>query len=146
MIGIFNRLALRGCDRYKSASRCITKKECSERYDQINEFEKMLTENGTVILKFLSPHLPRRAEAAADGTPQRRDQELEIPKGDLDDRGSGTISPRPTRLRSSTRARSWAPWYIVPADDNDIRDWLIARMIADALEKLDLNIPPRTRR
>jgi polyphosphate kinase 2 (PPK2 family) len=36
----------------------------------------------------------------------------------------------------------WAPWYVVPADDKDVRDWLVARTIADALDKLDLRYPP----
>jgi polyphosphate kinase 2 (PPK2 family) len=36
---------------------------------------------------------------------------------------------------------SWAPWYIVPADDEDVRNLLIARTIADTLDGLDLRYP-----
>jgi polyphosphate kinase 2 (PPK2 family) len=46
---------------------------------------------------------------------------------------------RPALRNTSTKS---APWYIVPADDKDVRDWLVSRVIADALEKLDLRYPP----
>jgi polyphosphate kinase 2 (PPK2 family) len=36
----------------------------------------------------------------------------------------------------------WAPWYIVPADDENARDLLVARKIADTLDGLDLRYPP----
>ena len=35
----------------------------------------------------------------------------------------------------------WAPWYIVPADDKDLRDVLVGRVVADTLESLDLRYP-----
>jgi polyphosphate kinase 2 (PPK2 family) len=34
-----------------------------------------------------------------------------------------------------------APWYIVPADDNDVRDLLVARTIAERLQKMHLRYP-----
>ena len=36
---------------------------------------------------------------------------------------------------------NYAPWYVVPADDEDARNLLVARKIADTLEELDLTYP-----
>lgn len=36
----------------------------------------------------------------------------------------------------------WARWYVVPADDKDVRNWMVAGTIADTLEDLDLSFPP----
>jgi len=61
---------------------------------------------------------------------------------DLDDRARWdefTDAYEGVLANTSTK---WAPWYIVPADDNKVRDWLVARTIADTLEKLHLRYPP----
>ena len=35
----------------------------------------------------------------------------------------------------------WAPWYVVPADDNDIRDWLVADLLVRTLERMAPEYP-----
>ena len=40
--------------------------------------------------------------------------------------------------KCSTR---WAPWYLVPADDNKTRNWLVARVIADTMAGMKLRYP-----
>jgi polyphosphate kinase 2 (PPK2 family) len=120
----------------------LDKKECSERYDQINDFEKMLAENGTVILKFFlhisrDEQKRRLTERLTDET-----KNWKFRKGDLDDREKWDEFTKAYEAALSHTSTKRAPWYIVPADDNDIRDWLVARTIADALEKLDLQYPP----
>jgi len=120
----------------------ITKKEWSARYDQINDFEKMLSENGTVILKFMlhisrDEQKRRLIERLTDET-----KNWKFRTGDLDDRAQWDDFTKAYEGALSHTSTEQAPWYIVPADDNDVRDWLIARTIADALEKLDLKYPP----
>ena len=61
---------------------------------------------------------------------------------DLDDRAHWddfTKAYRSVLARTSTKC---APWYIVPADDKDVRDYLIARSIADTMTRLRLRYPP----
>ena len=41
----------------------------------------------------------------------------------------------------SHTSSDWAPWYVVPADDKDVRDALISRTIADTLAGLKLRYP-----
>jgi PPK2 family polyphosphate:nucleotide phosphotransferase len=140
MIGIFNRSHYEDVlvPRVRGS---ITRKECAARYDEINDFESMLTRNGVVILKFML-HVSREEqkrrllERLSDPT---KNWKFRI--GDLEDRAKWdeyTDAYEGALKHTSTK---WAPWYVVPADDKDVRDWLVARTIADTLDKLDLKYP-----
>jgi PPK2 family polyphosphate:nucleotide phosphotransferase len=141
MIGIFNR------SHYEDVlvSRVhgsITKKEWLARYDEINDFEEMLDHNGVVILKFMlhvsrAEQKRRLMERLADET-----KNWKFRVGDLEDRAKWDDFTEAYEGALKHTSTKWAPWYIVPADDKDVRDWLIARTIADALDKLDLRYPP----
>jgi len=140
MIGIFNR------SHYEDilvprVYKLVPKKVWSARYDQINDFERMLTENNVVILKFLL-HVSREEQA------KRFEERLSDPKknwkfrvGDLDDRAQWDEFTKAYRGILHHTSTKWAPWYVVPADDKDVRDWLVARTIADCLDKLHLEYP-----
>ncbi|HEV7838555.1 MAG TPA: PPK2 family polyphosphate kinase [Gemmatimonadaceae bacterium] len=141
MIGIFNRSHYEDVivPRVRGS---LGKKECAERYDQINDFEEMLADNGTVILKFML-HISRdeqKRRLLERLTDETKNWKFRI--GDIEDREKWDDFTKAYEgaLRHTSTKR--APWYIVPADDNDVRDWLVARTIADALEKLDLRYPP----
>jgi PPK2 family polyphosphate:nucleotide phosphotransferase len=141
MIGIFNR------SHYEDVlvprvHGTITKKEWAARYDQINDFERLLSENGVVILKFFL-HVSR------DEQKERLRNRLEDPDknwkfrpGDLDDRKKWDDFTKAYRGILTNTSKKRAPWYVVPADDKDVRDWLVARTIADAMAKLKLRYPP----
>ena len=62
--------------------------------------------------------------------------------GDLDDRKRWDDFTKAYRGILENTSTDWAPWYVVPADDKDVRNYLIARCIADTLESLDLKYPP----
>jgi PPK2 family polyphosphate:nucleotide phosphotransferase len=140
MIGIFNR------SHYEDilvprVHGLFPKKVWSKRYDQINDFERMLADNGVVQLKFML-HISRKEQKArfeeriADDT---KNWKFRI--GDLDDRKRWDDYTRAYRDILERTSTDWAPWYVVPADDNDVRNYLIARCIADTLESLDLEYP-----
>ena len=61
--------------------------------------------------------------------------------GDLDDRKHWDAFTKAYRGILENTSTDRAPWYIVPADDKDLRDVLIARTVADALDSLDLRYP-----
>lgn len=141
MIGIFNR------SHYEDiivpqVHGSMPEEVWSARYDQINEFERTLTENSVVILKFLL-HVSR------DEQKKRLTERLENRKknwkfnlGDLDDRrlwDEYTTAYHDVIEKCSTE---WAPWYIVPADDEDARDLLVGQKITETLDSLDLHYPP----
>ena len=140
MFGIFNR------SHYEDVlvprvRHGMPKREYEARYRQINEFERMLTENGTVVLKFFlhisrDEQKQRLQDRLTDETKNWKFQE-----GDLDDRArwKSYTSAYADLLRACST--KWAPWYLVPADDKKLRTWLIARCIADTLESLGLRYP-----
>lgn len=141
MIGIFNR------SHYEDilvprVHDLVPKKVWSARYDQINDFERMLTENGVVILKFLL-HISReeqRTRLAERLSDEKKNWKFRV--GDLDDRARWDDFTKAYRGILTHTSTKWAPWYVVPADDKNVRDWLVARTIADRMDKLDLRYPP----
>jgi PPK2 family polyphosphate:nucleotide phosphotransferase len=111
------------------------------RYDQINEFERMLTENGTTVLKFFL-HISRKEQK------ERLLERLEDPAknwkfnpGDLEERhrwDEYTSAYRDVLARCST---GQAPWFVVPADKKSVRDVLIAEVVVQALEAMNPQFP-----
>ena len=141
MIGIFNR------SHYEDVivprvHGSITKKDWTARYDQINDFEQMLSANGTVILKFML-HISRdeqKRRLMDRLTDETKNWKFRV--GDLEDRAKWDDFTKAYEAALRHTSTKEAPWYIVPADDKDVRDWLVARTIADTLEDLDLRYPP----
>jgi PPK2 family polyphosphate:nucleotide phosphotransferase len=141
MIGIFNR------SHYEDVlvprvHDLVPRHVWTARYDQINEFEHMLTANGVVILKFML-HVSRTEQKA------RLLERLSDPEKnwkfrveDLDDRARWDEFTKAYRGALSHTSTEWAPWYVVPADDKGVRDYLVARTIAERLKKLRLRYPP----
>lgn len=139
-IGIFNR------SHYEDVlvvrvHGLVPKEVWSERYDQINDFERMLTENGVAILKFFL-HISR--EEQKDRLLERIHDPLKNWKfqvGDLDERkrwDDYTEAYEDVLEKCST---DWAPWYIVPADRKKTRDLLVARVVVDTLERMNPQFP-----
>ena len=140
MLGIFNR------SHYEDvlAPRVhgtVARPIWTSRYEQINDFERMLVQNNVVILKFFL-HVSRAAQR------RRILDRIETPKknwkfreGDLDDRrlwDEYTEAYRDMLQRCSTR---FAPWYLVPSDDEDIRNHLVLKTVVRTLKKLKLHYP-----
>ncbi|MFL5618344.1 MAG: PPK2 family polyphosphate kinase [Gemmatimonadaceae bacterium] len=140
MIGIFNRSHYEDIlvPRVHGIS---PKKVWSARYDQINDFERMLAANGVVQLKFML-HISRDEQKTR--FEERIEDETKNWKfrvGDLDDRKRWDDYTKAYAAILEKTSTEWAPWYLVPADDKDVRNYLIARCIADTLESLDLKYP-----
>lgn len=140
MIGIFNR------SQYEDVlvphvKGPMTAREAAARLVEINEFERILAEAGVVILKFFlhtsrAEQRERLQERLTDPT-----KNWKFNVGDLDDRARWSDYTRAYRLVLSRSSTKWAPWYVVPADDKDVRNWLIAETVADTLAGLGLRYP-----
>ncbi len=113
----------------------------SRRFRQINDFERMLVENGVSVVK-LFLHVSR------DEQKKRLLKRLEKPRkrwefdpNDLKDRerwDEFTEAYRDAIARCGTEE---APWHVIPADDKSVRNLLVARIVVDALERLDPQYP-----
>ncbi len=120
----------------------ITPAQTAQRYAQINDFERMLTETGTVICKFLL-HISK------DEQRQRLQERLDDPTknwkfalGDLEVRKQWDAYQRAYSDAIAATGTTWAPWTIVPADSKTHRDLMIATVMKQVLQGLKLRYPP----
>jgi len=120
----------------------ITPQQLQQRYAQINEFERMLTENGTVICKFML-HISKDEQRA------RLQERLDDPNkhwkfaaGDLEVRQQWDAYQRAYSEAIAATGTHWAPWTIVPADSKTHRNLMIATAVVETLRGLDLRYPP----
>ena len=111
------------------------------RYDQINDFERLLAETGTVILKFFlhidKDEQKKRLQARLDDPAKR----WKFRKGDLDDRALWLDYMAAYEEALARTSQKWAPWYIVPANKKWYRNLVVATVLVEALESLDIEIP-----
>ena len=120
----------------------ITPEQTAQRFAQINDFERMLTENGTVILKFM---LHISFEEQRERLQERIDDETKHWKfalGDLDARKQWKPYQKAYAALLNATSTSWAPWTVVPANSKTHRNLMIATLLRDALQKLALRYPP----
>jgi PPK2 family polyphosphate:nucleotide phosphotransferase len=140
MIGIFNRSYYEDVLVVK-VKKYAPAEAIERRYVQINEFEKMLAENGTRILKFML-HISKDEQAA------RLQERLDDPTKhwkfnprDLDDRKlwDDFMAAYETMVNRCSTAH--APWYVIPADRKWARNAAIARIVRETLEDMDPRYP-----
>jgi PPK2 family polyphosphate:nucleotide phosphotransferase len=139
-IGIFNR------SHYEDVLVVKVKKYASpeaieRRYDEINQFEKMLSDNGTKILKFM-------LNISKDEQAERLRERIAVPEkrwkfnpGDLEDRAlwDDYMAAYETALNRCSTAH--APWHVIPADRNWVRNAAIARIVRETLEEMNPQYP-----
>ncbi|MCA8900317.1 MAG: polyphosphate kinase 2 family protein [Hyphomonas sp.] len=115
--------------------------DIERRYDQINAFEKHLTENGVTIVKCML-HLGYEEQGIRLSERLTEQHKLwKFNPADLEDRRRWDefMGAYQTAVeRCSTRH---APWYIIPSDSRTRRNAMIARLVRGALEDMDLEWP-----
>ena len=121
----------------------ITAEQTKQRYAQINDFERLLTENGTVVLKFLL-HISKDEQRAR--LQDRLDDPTKYWKfsaGDLEVRKQWDAYQQAYSAAIAATGTQWAPWTIVPADSKTHRNLMIAKALKKTFESLKLRYPPR---
>ena len=120
----------------------ITAKQTAERFAQINDFERMLTENGTVILKFM---LHIGFDEQRERLQERIDDETKHWKfalGDIESRKQWKPYQKAYEALLNATSTPWAPWTVVPANSKTHRNLMIATLLRDTLLGLKLRFPP----
>ena len=120
----------------------IDGKECKRRFAHIRDFERMLSETGTVIVKFFL-HISKdeqkaRLQARLDD-PQKH---WKFDPQDLEERKLWTdYQDAYTELLAETDTDA-APWYVVPADSKTHRNLVVGSILKEVLEDMKLAYPP----
>lgn len=115
--------------------------EIERRYEQINQFEKHLAENGTRVLKLML-HISKEEQG------ERLAERLEVPHkrwkfnpGDLEDRKLWDDFQAAYEVVLQRCSTPHAPWHVVPADSRSRRDAIVARLIRAELEAMKPKYP-----
>jgi PPK2 family polyphosphate:nucleotide phosphotransferase len=113
----------------------ITPKFWKKRIDQINNFEKHISENGTIVMKFFL-HLSKEEQR------ERLLRRLEEGKhnwkfspGDLKEREHWDEYQQYYEEAINRTSTENAPWYIVPADDKEMARYIVAKIIWEEMQK-----------
>ncbi len=120
----------------------ITPAQTRQRFAHINDFERMLSETGTVILKFML-HISfeeqgRRLQERVDDPTKH----WKFSMGDLDARKQWDQYQKAYEVLLGATSSPWAPWTVVPSDSKTHRNLMIATLVRDTLKSLDLRYPP----
>jgi PPK2 family polyphosphate:nucleotide phosphotransferase len=109
---------------------------------QVREFERMLSEEGTAIVKVF-------LHVSADEQRKRLEERLADPekawkfsREDLVDRARRSDYLEAYEEVITETSTDWAPWHVVPADHNWVRNLAVAELLAHTLHELDPQLPP----
>ncbi len=119
----------------------VPEKVWKKRYDHINEFERLLANEGTTILKFFlhidKDEQKQRLQARLD----EPDKHWKFSLGDLEERKLWNQYMAAYEDVLNKTSTPWAPWYVIPANRKWYRDLVISTILVNTLKKLDMKYP-----
>jgi PPK2 family polyphosphate:nucleotide phosphotransferase len=141
MMEIFNR------SHYESVlvervHKLVPKEVWSRRYDQINDFERMLRSENTLILKFFLHISKEEQKKRFEARLEDKTKHWKFNPADLTERKKWDdyVAAFEDALRYCSTED--APWYVVPSDHKWFRNWVLSDTIVRAMEGLNLKYPP----
>lgn len=120
----------------------IDEAQCQRRYAHIRDFERMLCETGTVIVKVFL-HISK------DEQRQRLQERLDDPEkqwkfdpNDIAQRTCWDAYQRAYEAAIRETDADHAPWYVVPANSKTQRNLVVAHLLLETMQSLALHFPP----
>jgi polyphosphate kinase 2 (PPK2 family) len=120
----------------------IDKGAWTERYRNIGDFEALLVENGTTILKFFL-HISKDEQLARFA--QRLDdpaRNWKISEADYTERGFWDAYVKAYEDAIAATSTREAPWYVIPSNHKWFRNLAVSQILADTMADLRLAFPP----
>ncbi|MEJ7805751.1 MAG: PPK2 family polyphosphate kinase [Telluria sp.] len=119
----------------------IDEKECKRRYAHIRDFERMLAETGTVIVKIFlhisKDEQRKRLQERLDDP----DKQWKFDLGDIVQRKKWDDYQRAYERAIVATDADHAPWYVIPADSKTHRNLLISTLLLEIMQGLKLSFP-----
>jgi PPK2 family polyphosphate:nucleotide phosphotransferase len=150
-IGIFNRsyyeevLVVRVHPEYLAAQKLppqlATRRIWDERYEDINNFERYLTRNGTVIRKFFLHVSKAEQKKRFLERLTEPEKHWKFAAADVRERAHWDDYMKAYEAMIRATAAPHAPWYVVPADNKWFTRMVVAAAVVEAMESLDLRYP-----
>lgn len=140
MIGIFNR------SHYEDVlvvrvHNLVPEDQWRQRYEQINQFEKHLTQNGVTILKFFLHISKEEQKLRLQSRLDNPDKRWKFSVGDLAERELWDAYQAAFEDMVNLTSTEWAPWYVIPADRKWYRNLAVARIVIDTLRDFHMEWP-----
>jgi len=139
-VGVFNRSHYEDIVAVR-VHHLIPESMCFKRFNQINQFEIMLTENKVRILKFflhISKQEQKKRLADRLSDPEKR---YKFNKEDIKKRKKWEEYMHAYADAISNCSVEQAPWYVIPANKKWFRDWAVAKIITDTLTQMKIKYP-----
>lgn len=111
------------------------------RFEQINNFEKYLYENGTIIIKFFLHVSKEEQKKRFLERIEDKSKNWKFAEADLKERSYWNDYQKCYQEAITATSKEYAPWYIIPADKKWFMRLLVSEIIVKKLESLNLNYP-----
>ncbi len=153
-IGIFNRsyyeevLIVRVHPEVLEKQRLPTKPRgkalWKARYEEINDLERHLVRNGTIVLKFFLNVSKNEQKERFLERLENREKHWKFSASDIEERVYWDAYQDAYEDCLSATSTDWAPWYIVPADNKWVTRAIVADILTTTIQSLDLRYPEPT--
>jgi PPK2 family polyphosphate:nucleotide phosphotransferase len=114
------------------------------RYEDINSFERHLTRNGTLVLKFFLNVSKREQKRRFLERLERPEKNWKFSASDMAERGFWDDYMNAYEDALSATSTEWAPWFVVPADHKWGTRAIVADILTSSIQSLDLRYPEVT--
>ncbi len=119
----------------------VARERWDRRYGHINDFEHMLSDEGTTIIKIFlhisKDEQKRRLQSRLDEPHKTWKFEL----GDLAERKRWDDYQEAFRVMLERTSTEWAPWYVIPANNKRYRNLVISQILVETLRGLNMSYP-----
>jgi PPK2 family polyphosphate:nucleotide phosphotransferase len=142
-IGIFNR------SHYEDVlvvrvHNLVPKQVWRKRYQQINDFERMLADNGTTIIKFFLLISKEEQKRRFEERLQDKTKNWKFSPADIEERKFWDDYMAAFEDAIGKCSTPWAPWYVIPADKKWYRNLAVSEILLQTMEGMNLHYPRAT--
>ncbi len=113
----------------------------NQRYTHINNFESLLADRGTKVVKLMLNISPEYQLQRFKSRLENHDKHWKFNPGDLDERKLWSDYMQAFELAMQACGPESSPWYVVPAENRRFRDYMVAKVLADTLEEMNPDYP-----
>jgi PPK2 family polyphosphate:nucleotide phosphotransferase len=113
----------------------ITLQFWENRFEQINNFEKHITQNGTIVLKFYFHMSKEEQRKRLLRRLEEEEHHWKFSPGDLKERERWDDYMKYYEEAINKTSKEHAPWYVIPADDKEMARYIVAKIIWEEMQK-----------
>lgn len=113
----------------------ITPEFWENRFEQINNFEKHITQNGTIVLKFYFHMSKEEQRKRLLRRLEEEEHHWKFSPGDLKERDRWDDYMKYYEEAINKTSKPYAPWYVIPSDDKEMARYMVAKIIWEEMQQ-----------